>query len=257
MFSILGVHSSERIRHPVSTGTANVTRPQWILILQHPPRRLRTAFPPARENLPWKSYSREPEWLASSTSVHFTSDVCMAARLYHSGLLFKSQGELPQGPEKPVIKWLGMTTAIVTGTGRRSSIRQSDLQPPATDFISQSMTTSPIDKFPQFKDDLYEIAAGPRESHSNFATKYTPNDRWEPRKENNFASEYTNGTIRHSKHKPRKSISEAISTIRTRNASVSANAQELAQALRAPVSYKLIVWWTVLAPRQESWLTSA
>ncbi|KOC09736.1 ER to Golgi transport protein [Aspergillus flavus AF70] len=144
-----------------------------------------------------------------------------------------------------------MTTAIVTGTGRRSSIRQSDLQPPATDFISQSMTTSPIDKFPQFKDDLYEIAAGPRESHSNFATKYTPNDRWEPRKENNFASEYTNGTIRHSKHKPRKSISEAISTIRTRNASVSANAQELAQALRAPVSYKLIslclIWYMTSA----------
>ncbi|KAB8214192.1 triose-phosphate transporter family-domain-containing protein [Aspergillus novoparasiticus] len=144
-----------------------------------------------------------------------------------------------------------MTTAIVTGTGRRSSIRQSDLQTPATDFNSQSMTTSPIDKFPQFKDDLYEIAAGSRESRSSFATKYTPNDRWEPRKENNFASEYTNGTIRHPKHKPRKSISEAISTIRTRNASVSANAQELAQALRAPVSYKLIslclIWYMTSA----------
>ena len=132
-----------------------------------------------------------------------------------------------------------MTTAIVTGTGRRSSIRQSDLQTSATDCTSQSMTTSPIDKFPQFKDDQYEIAADSREPHSSFATKYTLNDRWEPRKASHFATEYT---VRHPKHKPRKSISEAISTIRTRNASVSANAQELAQALRAPVSYKLIVW---------------
>ncbi|OGM43592.1 ER to Golgi transport protein (Sly41) [Aspergillus bombycis] len=144
-----------------------------------------------------------------------------------------------------------MTTAIVTGTGRRSSIRQSDLQTSATDFTSQSMTTSPIDKFPQFKDDQYETAAASSEPHSSFATNYTLNDRWESRKANHFAPEYTNATIRYPKHKPRKSISEAISTIRTRNASVSANAQELAQALRAPVSYKLIslclIWYMTSA----------
>ncbi|KAB8234623.1 triose-phosphate transporter family-domain-containing protein [Aspergillus alliaceus] len=144
-----------------------------------------------------------------------------------------------------------MTTAIVTGTGRRSSIRQPELQTATVVSTSQSMTTSPVDKFPQFKDDLYETTAQPREPHSNSAINYTPSDRWEPRKITHFSPDYTNGTIRPSKHRPRKSISEAISTIRTRNASVSANAQELAQALRAPVSYKLItlclIWYTTSA----------
>lgn len=56
-----------------------------------------------------------------------------------------------------------------------------------------------------------------------------------------ISRDYTKGPIRPPKHKSRKSISEAIATIRTRNASVSANAHELAQALRAPVSYRLIV----------------
>ena len=44
-----------------------------------------------------------------------------------------------------------------------------------------------------------------------------------------------------SRHVPQKSLSDAIRTIRTRKGSVSANAQELAEALKAPVSFKLIV----------------
>ena len=42
-------------------------------------------------------------------------------------------------------------------------------------------------------------------------------------------------------HTRQKSLSDAIRTIRAREGSVSANAQEIAQALRAPVSVKLIV----------------
>lgn len=44
-----------------------------------------------------------------------------------------------------------------------------------------------------------------------------------------------------SKHGRQKSISEAIKTIRTRKGSVSANAAEIADALKAPVSVRLIV----------------
>lgn len=42
-------------------------------------------------------------------------------------------------------------------------------------------------------------------------------------------------------HRPRRSVSDAITKLRYRQGSVSENAQELAEALKAPVSYKLIV----------------
>lgn len=44
------------------------------------------------------------------------------------------------------------------------------------------------------------------------------------------------------RHGRQKSLSDAFKTIRTRRASVSANAHEIADALKAPVSVKLIVW---------------
>lgn len=144
-----------------------------------------------------------------------------------------------------------MTTTIVTGAGRRSSIRPSELQTPTKASSSQSMT-SPIDKFPPFSDDT---AAAPEEPQSSSTVRYTPHDLWEPRKASAFSREHGNGSSRISKHRSRKSISEAISTIRTRNASVSANAQELAQALRAPVSYQLIVRWSKFSLASRIWLT--
>ncbi|KAJ9625475.1 hypothetical protein H2204_010337 [Knufia peltigerae] len=52
-------------------------------------------------------------------------------------------------------------------------------------------------------------------------------------------------------HRPRRSVSEALNKFRTRQGSVSENAHELAEALRAPVSYKLIalciVWYMTSA----------
>ncbi|KAL8677319.1 MAG: hypothetical protein Q9186_006252 [Xanthomendoza sp. 1 TL-2023] len=67
------------------------------------------------------------------------------------------------------------------------------------------------------------------------------NDRWQARKDNHIAwgNGHLSGTP--SKHGRQKSISEAIKTIRTRKGSVSANAAELADALKAPVSVRLIV----------------
>ena len=62
-------------------------------------------------------------------------------------------------------------------------------------------------------------------------------DRWTLRKEHshNWGNGYARG------HGRQKSLSDAIRTIRTRKGSVSANAQEIAEALKAPVSFKLIV----------------
>ncbi|KAL4938666.1 hypothetical protein BDV06DRAFT_200411 [Aspergillus oleicola] len=132
-----------------------------------------------------------------------------------------------------------MTTTTVTGTGRRASIRQPNLQTSVKVSNDQPMdSASPIDKFPAFHDEQYD----PTESkalYSNSKIKYVPSDRWDYK------------PVRDLKRKPRKSISETISAIRARNGSVSANAQDLAQALRAPVSYKLIglclIWYTTSA----------
>ncbi|KAL5001405.1 triose-phosphate transporter family-domain-containing protein [Aspergillus recurvatus] len=130
-----------------------------------------------------------------------------------------------------------MTTTIVTGTGRRASIRPPDLQT-SVRVSSPEPMASPIDKFPPFHDEQYDTAE-PKTLHPNTTIRYAPSDRWDYK------------PVRDPKRRPRKSISETISAIRTRNGSVSANAQDLAQALRAPVSYKLIVlcliWYTTSA----------
>lgn len=57
-------------------------------------------------------------------------------------------------------------------------------------------------------------------------------DRWQPRRDSRLG---------HSSHSRQKSLSEALRTIRTRKGSVSQNAHELADALKAPLSPKLIV----------------
>ncbi|KAJ5959076.1 uncharacterized protein N7479_006226 [Penicillium vulpinum] len=142
-----------------------------------------------------------------------------------------------------------MATTTVTGHGRRASMRQTELQIPTKPSIPQS-TSSPIDKFPPYEDTLDAVAGSTRPNRSA-SVKYAPNELWEPRKASFYSREYGNGSLRNPKHRPRKSISEAITTIRTRNGSMSASAHELAEALRAPVSYRLIalclVWYLTSA----------
>ncbi|EAW14666.1 putative ER to Golgi transport protein (Sly41) [Aspergillus clavatus NRRL 1] len=133
-----------------------------------------------------------------------------------------------------------MTTTIVTGIGRRSSIRQPEIHSPVKTSSSQ-LTTSPADKFPPFEAELYSQTTDTGEYKPHVPLQGGANDYWEPRKAGYLPRDHANRSIQLPKHRSRKSISEAITTIRTRNASVSANAQELAQALRAPVSYRLII----------------
>lgn len=115
-------------------------------------------------------------------------------------------------------------------------MRQTELQIP-TKPLDPQPTSSPIAKFPPY-DESIETDYNPPSS-----VTYAAHEQWEPRKASLYAREYANWTLRNPKHRPRKSISEAISTIRTRNGSMSANAHELAEALRAPVSYRLTVCW--------------
>ncbi|KAJ9295319.1 hypothetical protein DTO271G3_6142 [Paecilomyces variotii] len=95
---------------------------------------------------------------------------------------------------------------------------------------------SPVDKFPDFHDDSHEALTDKELP----ALQYATNDTWQPRRGGHAPWAHAAGP-RGSKHRPRKSISEALTTIRTGNGGVSANAHELAEALRAPVSVRLIV----------------
>ena len=109
-----------------------------------------------------------------------------------------------------------------------------------------------FDPFPRDHLTIYEegaarLATEHRTSSPNNYSKANGSlysERWQARKENH--SMWSNGQAlgpggRHGGHGRQKSLSDAIKTIRTRKGSVSANAHELAEALKAPVSYQLIV----------------
>ena len=84
--------------------------------------------------------------------------------------------------------------------------------------------------------------------------------RWNPRRESLSRGVRWNGTAQQPSTSPyghgrQKSLSDAIRTIRTRHGSVSQNAHEIADALKAPVSPKLIVRRAALISPLETRLT--
>lgn len=100
-----------------------------------------------------------------------------------------------------------------------------------------------MEQFP----DMVESPAGlsPYPSSPNVSSNPTNAmaDRWPPRKDSalrgpNWAGQSSTGAG----HGRQKSLSDAFRTIRTRKASVSANVHEIGDALKAPVSPKLVVW---------------
>jgi hypothetical protein len=80
-------------------------------------------------------------------------------------------------------------------------------------------------------------------------------DRWQARRESSQQRAVRWGQKAHG-HERQKSLGDAIRTIRSRHGSVSQNAHEIADALKAPVSPKLIVWrpcrCRVASPTPES-----
>lgn len=79
----------------------------------------------------------------------------------------------------------------------------------------------------------------PARAHGNIR-----NERWQPRKDNHLV--WGNGHLnvagpRGHGHIRQKSLSDAFRTIRNRRASVSENAHEIAEALKAPISVRTIV----------------
>ena len=82
------------------------------------------------------------------------------------------------------------------------------------------------------------LSAGPNKTRANGLLH---SERWAARKDQK--STWANGLVNGwpKRHNRQKSLTDAIRTIRGRQGSVTANAQEIAEALRAPVSVKLVV----------------
>ena len=118
----------------------------------------------------------------------------------------------------------------------------------------RSSSSNPREKFPDLAtpqpgDDFTEYDES--ESGGNGSARtLTPaktngvlhSERWQPRKDNHLAwgDGHLNlaGPRQHGRH---RSISDAFRNIRIRKASVSENAHEIAEALKAPVSFKILV----------------
>ena len=109
------------------------------------------------------------------------------------------------------------------------------------------------EKFPDFDTGLAPPnghATGPRwqNGYTNGATNSSDRDRWHPRRDSRVkwaAREGGQPAVGHG-HGRQRSISNAIRHMRS--ASMSQNAHEIADALRAPVSYRLIVGVARAAP---------
>ena len=94
------------------------------------------------------------------------------------------------------------------------------------------------ERFPSFDHNVLESYNTPVFTSP---TTTSPNLNIPPARWNAKRTSLDQSTRRTTYHKPRKSVSEAIHQFRTRRGSVSDNAQELAEALKAPISWQLIV----------------
>ena len=66
-------------------------------------------------------------------------------------------------------------------------------------------------------------------------------ERWQPRKDHHLVWDNGQINVTPPRHNRQRSLSDAFKTIRSRKASVGENAREVAEALKAPVSMKIVV----------------
>ncbi|EGP89836.1 uncharacterized protein MYCGRDRAFT_107963 [Zymoseptoria tritici IPO323] len=113
---------------------------------------------------------------------------------------------------------------------------------------------SSFSKFPDFVSDPHDFpeeaieenvsrGPSPRPLPNGLPPGLHSSERWPARKASNaksWASWDSNGRSQIGRHDRQKSLSEAIRTVRTRKMSISQNAHEIADSLKAPVSFKLV-----------------
>ncbi|KAG9958475.1 TPT-domain-containing protein, partial [Aureobasidium melanogenum] len=129
----------------------------------------------------------------------------------------------------------------------------------STSQFDRRTSTSPSPatfKFPDLSDETLQTTQEPIESNPaspmpqplGLPPHLHSHERWQARRGSHAMNGWTpsGGTV--GRHGRQKSLSEAIRTVRGRRASVSQNAHEIADALKAPVSARLIflcaIWYT-------------
>ena len=135
-----------------------------------------------------------------------------------------------------------LTTTTTTTERRRSS---------SNNYAASTPTKF---KFPDFDDQAIEIEGeddtisrgpSPKPLHNGLPPGLHSSERWPARKQRDSAtttwSSWADGKLGGGRKSRQKSLSEAIRTVRTRKASVSDNAREIAESLKAPVSLRLVV----------------
>jgi len=96
------------------------------------------------------------------------------------------------------------------------------------------------EKFPSFDDTPPNLTVSAVATESPLEiSPVVPESKWPVRKSSQRGRDPRQTGIYG--HRQKRSVSEAIHRFRTRQGSVSENAQELAEALKAPISYRLIV----------------
>ena len=114
-------------------------------------------------------------------------------------------------------------------------LRSSSTFRPLLAKVPGDLTANPSQQY------FSKISENHQSSKDGLATDPRIPERWLPRTEVNSGWKTDNGPGASSRHGRQTSLSEAFKVIKDRRGSVTVNAQELAEALKAPVSPKLIV----------------
>ncbi|KAH6669916.1 triose-phosphate transporter family-domain-containing protein [Halenospora varia] len=129
-------------------------------------------------------------------------------------------------------------------TRASSASRASTLQLPVDTNKTDNSRTS-MEKFPDHVDTFDTQSyypSSPTGRSNGFANGPASVDQWQPRRDSALRGAAWNGVSTGGRgHGRQKSLSDAFKTIRTRRGSVSANVHEISDALKAPVSPKLVI----------------
>lgn len=117
---------------------------------------------------------------------------------------------------------------------------------PSFKFPSDTRTSArtSMEKFPdhiELPEGQYQYPLSPTRLNG-FSSGPSSSERWMPRRQSALKETIWNGQLNTgTRHNRQKSLSDALRTIRTRRGSVSQNVHEIGDALKVPVSPKLIV----------------
>lgn len=134
-----------------------------------------------------------------------------------------------------------MVPHATSGVERR---RSSSRHPAPSKFKFPDFSNDHAVEFEEDEEDGISRGPSPRPLPNGLPPGLHSSERWPVRKESSlksWASWAANGKLGGTRPARQKSLVDAIKTVRTRKASISENAHEIAESLKAPVSLRLVV----------------